>query len=90
MRGTADAQILSLAVSPETRGQGLGSQLTGAGLEYLRSIGIKKVKLEVRPDNPAAKHIYEKHGFKVVGEAKDLHDDWYVMEADLREEVNPG
>ena len=85
VRGTADAQILSLAVSPEARGKGLGSSLTGAGLDYLREIGIKRVKLEVRPDNSAAKHIYEKHGFKVVGKAKDLHDDWYVMEADLRE-----
>jgi len=88
VRGTAEAQILSLAVSPEAQGQGLGSSLTGAGLEYLRDIGIKKVKLEVRPDNPAARHIYEKHGFKVVGKAKDLHDDWYVMEADLTKKEN--
>ncbi|MGM0420240.1 MAG: GNAT family N-acetyltransferase [Bacillota bacterium] len=85
VKGTAAAQILALAVSPLAQGDGLGSKLTEAGMDYLKDEGVKRVKLEVRPDNPAAKHIYEKYGFKVVGRAKDLHDEWFVMEADLRE-----
>lgn len=68
------AQLLELAVSPAKRKQGIGGRL----LEYLirtaREKGCKKMELEYREDNEDAKCLYEKFGFKIVGERKKFYE----------------
>ncbi|MFW6036079.1 MAG: GNAT family N-acetyltransferase [Halothermotrichaceae bacterium] len=77
------AQILSIAVESKWQGRGLGKQLVSSGLDYLKKEGIKKVKLEVRPDNFPAKKIYESFGFKAVDKAEDLQGKWIIMKVNL-------
>lgn len=77
------ARILSLAVHPDAQGMGLGKLLTNAGLDYLREQGASRIRLEVRPDNAPAHHIYEKLGFRVVGTVSDTRGPWDVMVLDM-------
>ncbi len=77
------ARVLSLAVHPDAQGMGLGKLLMTAGLDYLRERGTQRIRLEVRPDNASAHHIYEKLGFRVVGQVSDTRGPWDVMILDL-------
>ena len=75
----SDARIFSVAVHPDFQGKGIGKGLVKAGLEYLSSLGVKRVRLEVRPDNYPAINIYEKSGFKITGRTRDTQADWLIM-----------
>ncbi len=77
------AQVLSVAVDPSAQGRGIGRQLVQAGLEILRQQGVQIVKLEVRPDNGPAKHLYSSLGFQEVGRSRDSQGEWVVMVARL-------
>ncbi|RQD74625.1 MAG: GNAT family N-acetyltransferase [Candidatus Syntrophonatronum acetioxidans] len=82
-RSTSVAQILSIAVLPEYRDQGLASRLMEKGFLYLQSLGVPEIKLEVRPKNKAGKRLYEKMGFQEVGVTEDTQGQWIVMVKDL-------
>src|SRR5262245_42974942 len=69
---------LTIAVVPSRRGRGYGESLLSGLLDQAREDGFATVSLSVEPDNPALK-LYEKHGFKKVGE----HGHAWVMRADL-------
>ena len=53
-------------VHPNFRGNGLGTAVVVAGLEYLRGEGITTVELEVDSQNPPARNLYLKLGFRQV------------------------
>jgi GNAT superfamily N-acetyltransferase len=59
---------LSIAVVPSKRGHGLGSKLLEALLKRAKEDGFKALSLSVEPDNPALR-LYEKYGFRKVGES---------------------
>lgn len=65
------AWIMSLAVRPRARQQGLGSKLVAAVLASLAQAGVREVKLTVSPGNSSAIELYQKHGFVVCREAED-------------------
>jgi len=73
------AQVLSIAVHPEHQGKGIGQKLLFEGIKHIEALGINKIKLEVRPNNISAIKIYEKFGFRKVGEACDLQGKWLIM-----------
>jgi ribosomal-protein-alanine N-acetyltransferase len=58
-----EAEILTLAVEKQFRGQGLGRALVAALLERLRAEGVRRVSLEVRSANAAARGLYASLGF---------------------------
>lgn len=62
----------TLAVFPEHRHRGLAGRLINAVVEKARSTG-KPVGLLVDYDNPGARSLYEKCGFKSVGERPFAH-----------------
>lgn len=72
-------QILSIAIDPEYRGQGVGKSLLEKALFFLQSQELKGVKLEVRPSNMAALNLYRSLDFEVVGETRDSQGTWLVM-----------
>jgi len=76
---TANARILSIAVAPEARGQGIASQLIGVAIEYFRTRNVTRVRLEVRPDNLAAMRVYEKWGFVQDGYTTDSQGKWLIL-----------
>lgn len=82
----AEGRILSIAVSPRCQGMGVGTKLMELGLSYLRSRGERVVRLEVRPENAAAVHVYEKLGFECKGHTHDTQGQWLIMLCELPEE----
>ncbi|MFH1752198.1 MAG: GNAT family N-acetyltransferase, partial [archaeon] len=62
--------VFGVAVEEDFRGQGLGETLLDFALDYFKQQAIKEVKLLVRKENTAAKRLYLKKGFKLIG----LHD----------------
>jgi ribosomal-protein-alanine acetyltransferase len=65
-RAGDDAEILTLAVEKDARGQGLGRALVAALLERLKGDGARRVSLEVRRSNIAALGLYTSQGFAEI------------------------
>ena len=62
-----DGEILSLAVAPGLRRKGLGGALLEAAMTYAAEQTIEALFLEVAEDNLAARHLYQKFGYAIVG-----------------------
>lgn len=74
VRGVADeAEILTIAVHPRHRGRGLGKLLMEAAMRRLYADRILNLFLEVDANNAAARALYERIGFKIVGERKGYY-----------------
>ena len=59
---------LAISVRKSHWGQGVGSRLMEAALDFARNAGLEIVSLEVRSDNLRAIRLYEKFGFRKIGE----------------------
>ncbi|PZD92898.1 hypothetical protein DNH61_25720 [Paenibacillus sambharensis] len=55
-----------IAVDTRFRGQGIGSQLFEALMDYGKNNGYKHIQLDVIDENPRAKALYERVGFKKI------------------------
>ena len=62
-----EANITNIAVDSSERRQGLGVLLTEALLRLARCYDCVSVTLEVRPSNTAARALYDRFGFQIVG-----------------------
>jgi len=62
----SQADVQTVAVSPDAQGRGLGRLLVDALLAEASRQGATGVLLEVRADNPAAIHLYERIGFERI------------------------
>ena len=58
------AHINNLAVRPDLRGRGLGSQMLEAIIVEARRLGAATLSLEVRRSNVAAQRLYLRAGFR--------------------------
>jgi [ribosomal protein S18]-alanine N-acetyltransferase len=67
LRGSADADIQTIAFDAERRGAGRGRALLRALLDTARDRGAREVFLEVRADNPSAEGLYLSEGFEEIG-----------------------
>lgn len=67
------AHINNLAVMPELRGQGLGTQLLGAIIAEAAHLGASELTLEVRASNTPALRLYAKAGFDRTGLRKNYY-----------------
>ena len=65
-----EAEILTLAVTPKTRRQGLGRSLIQAAARHARGLGASSLFLEVAANNSAAQALYRGQGFVSVGRRK--------------------
>lgn len=68
-----EAEILTLAVRPEARGQGLGLKLVSAAADLAKSAGADSFFLEVAEDNQAARALYKRAGFVETGRRKGYY-----------------
>jgi ribosomal-protein-alanine N-acetyltransferase len=68
-----EAEILTLAVAPEKRGQGLGGALLRAAIIKAQELGAQTLFLEVGADNPSALALYARLGFTKVGMRKGYY-----------------
>lgn len=60
-----------IALGPDARGRGLGTEVTRLVVAYAFSVGLHRVSLEVYAHNPRAQRAYEKSGFVVEGRMRD-------------------
>ena len=65
--GGGECEILTLAVLPAERRQGVATALLGTALAEATARGSGAIFLEVAADNHAARALYERQGFAVVG-----------------------
>lgn len=81
---------LGLSVLKDYWNQGIGGRLMEALIAYAKAHGIEIINLEVRSDNAAAIHLYEKFGFQKTGtypaffKIGDAYFDFDLMVLDLR------
>jgi ribosomal-protein-alanine N-acetyltransferase len=63
-----EAEILTVVLAPNLRGNGLSRRLVADHLAHLTLSGVRRVHLEVDEGNAPALKLYARHGFRQVGE----------------------
>ncbi len=66
-KGSATADIQTIAVDASSRRGGLGRVLMNTLINEAQKRGAEEVFLEVRADNPAAQRLYVSLGFEQIG-----------------------
>ncbi len=88
IRGSADADVQTIALLEERRGEGRGRALLRALLIEASARRSREVFLEVRADNPGAEALYASEGFTELGRRPRYYQpddvDAIVMKLDLR------
>lgn len=83
MQGVDEVHLLNITVAPAFQRQGLAHLLLQALVLWSRSQNAQWLWLEVRVSNTRAREIYEKFGFRRVGERKR----YYPAEMGEREDA---
>jgi len=68
------ARIRLLLVDPKARGLGVGARLAGECIRFARRAGYKKITLWTHSNLTAARHIYQKAGFRLM--RTERHRSW--------------
>jgi ribosomal-protein-alanine N-acetyltransferase len=68
-----EVQISNFAIHPDFRRKGIGEAVMRRIIQVIRRDGGEYIFLEVRPSNLAARALYKKLGFKVLGSRKDYY-----------------
>ncbi len=74
-RGSDLARLYSIAVADAARGRGLGAALLAASEKAAREAGARRMRLEVRNDNPSAIRLYQARGYAVFAHRPDYYED---------------
>ncbi len=70
-----EAHIITLAIAPLFRNQGLGKRMMDHFLSFAARKGARLATLEVREGNEAGRRLYEKCGFRMVAIRKKYYSD---------------
>jgi ribosomal-protein-alanine N-acetyltransferase len=86
--GADELHINNIGVRVRERRKGIGGELLRRGLESGCRLGAFAALLEVRAGNAAARSLYERQGFAVVGRRRNYYhdpvEDALVMSKQLR------
>lgn len=81
-RAGPEAEILSIAVPPARRRQGIGRSLCEGAISRLHGLGVTEIFLEVEAENAAAIALYESFGFARTGIRKGYYRSSGAVPAD--------
>lgn len=70
-----EAEVLTIAVVPEMRGQGAGAQLLARGEDDAAGRGARRLFLEVSTLNTSAKSLYLRVGYSEIGRRRGYYSD---------------
>lgn len=70
----SETEILNIAIEPGWARRQIGTRMLRSLEQQLRSEGVKKLFLEVRPSNNPAREFYLKEGFIEVGRRQDYYN----------------
>jgi ribosomal-protein-alanine N-acetyltransferase len=70
-----EAELLTIAVPENRRGEGLGRRLVGAALAAAKRAGAERMYLEVSTTNTAAEALYRRCGFTDAGRRRGYYKD---------------
>lgn len=70
-----DMELHTIAVDALHRRKGIARRLIGHMVEKAREYGVKRIFLQVRPTNVAARNLYGSFGFAPVGIRKAYYHD---------------
>ena len=73
MKGVDEVHLLNLTVAPAYQRQGWGRVILDALALWARGQGAQWLWLEVRISNTRAQRMYERHGYRRVGERKSYY-----------------
>ena len=73
--GSTLARLYSIATAPAARGRGIGARLLAAAEETARTRRCRALRLEVRVDNAAATALYERAGYRRIGNYAGYYED---------------
>jgi DNA-binding MarR family transcriptional regulator/GNAT superfamily N-acetyltransferase len=72
--GNGVARVRLLLVEPKARGLGIGARLVDELIRFARAAGYRKITLWTHSVLTAARHIYQKAGFKLM--RSEEHQSW--------------
>jgi [ribosomal protein S18]-alanine N-acetyltransferase len=73
MRGVDEVHLLNITVDPAHQGQGWGRVMLDALALWSRAQGAQWLWLEVRTSNARAQEVYQRYGYRRVGERKHYY-----------------
>lgn len=73
MKGVDEVHLLNITVLPEQQGKGWGRVMLDALALWARGQGAQWLWLEVRVSNLRAQKVYERYGYRRVGERKNYY-----------------
>ena len=76
--------LFQVWVAPEARGQGVAAALLDAALDWARGRGARAMQLGVVCGNDAARRLYERAGFRDIGEPEPQRPGSSRMEQQMR------
>lgn len=80
------AEIKRMYVAPSHRGRGIGRVLLGGLERRCRELGYRRVRLDTGPEQPAARAIYERAGYRRIPDYNRNPYASYWFEKELRGE----
>lgn len=88
--GGGQADVLTIGVSEDRWGRGIGTALMSGLLAEARRRGCREVFLEVRVDNQRAQRLYQQLGFAQVGLRRGYYQPSGADALVMRRETVPG
>ena len=70
-----EIELHTIAVSPVKRKSGIAGKMIEHMLADAHARGVQRIFLQVRPSNEAARSLYTKYGFHVIGVRRNYYSD---------------